>query len=343
MLKLYAQLTEIRKHAEKKCRKILTPDSEFSPTIRMWYDRIHVYKQLIRLKEGKSHKARNTFRFARKNNILHPEKLTLEELNDGLQLASIRNKELKKQAGELRKAHLRECLLQAQPKRQPSKVRAIKQQMQRENSKKVWYVIKHTVKDPRSPSVLKVQQVVNGEVQEFQVQEEIERAIQEECEVRFTLAHSAPIMSNLLGERLRYLSDEDVARQIIAKEFKQKLSPAIVQDSKDSFLAASLDALNSKNTTIYEIKCGAKSYAMTSSTDKVPSYYVAQLQHMLMVTQLDSLSYASYRPGEDLIILEVYRDESYIKDLRKKEIKFVNDLVKLGHKVQKKFHGKKVN
>ena len=136
---------------------------------------------------------------------------------------------------------------------------------------------------------------------------------------------------------------EDVARQIIAKEFKQKLSPAIVQDSKDSFLAASLDALNSKNTTIYEIKCGAKSYAMTSSTDKVPSYYVAQLQHMLMVTQLDSLSYASYRPGEDLIILEVYRDESYIKDLRKKEIKFVNELVKLGHKVQKKFHGKKVN
>jgi hypothetical protein len=65
------------------------------------------------------------------------------------------------------------------------------------------------------PSVLKVQQVVNGEVKEFQEQDEVERAIQEECEVRFTLAHSAPIMSNLLGEKLRYLSDEDIARQII--------------------------------------------------------------------------------------------------------------------------------
>jgi len=136
---------------------------------------------------------------------------------------------------------------------------------------------------------------------------------------------------------------EDVARQKIAKEFKQKLSPAIVQDSKDPFLAASLDALSSKNTTIYEIKCGAKSYALTSSTDEVPSYYVAQLQHMLMVTQLDSLFYASYRPGEELIILEIYRDENYIKKLRKRETKFISDLVKLGHKVQKKFYGKKVS
>ena len=136
---------------------------------------------------------------------------------------------------------------------------------------------------------------------------------------------------------------ENVARQIIAKEFKQKLSPAIVQDSKDPFLAASLDALCSKNASIYEIKCGAKSYSLTSTTDKVPSYYVAQLQHMLMVTQLDTLFYASYRPGEELIILEIYRDESYIKELRKKETKFVTELVKLGHKVQKKFHGKKIS
>jgi len=136
---------------------------------------------------------------------------------------------------------------------------------------------------------------------------------------------------------------EDVARQIIAKEFKQKLSPAIVQDSKDPFLAASLDALSSKNTTIYEIKCGAKSYELTSATDEVPSYYAAQLQHMLMVTQLDSLFYASYRPGEELIILEIYRDESYIKELRKRETKFIKELVKLGHKVQKNFYGKKVS
>ncbi len=119
-------------------------------------------------------------------------------------------------------------MIQAQTKGRPSKIRAIKQQMQRENSKKVWYLIKRTVKDSQSPNILKVQQVINGEVQEFHEQDEIEKSIQEECEVRFTLAHSAPIMSNLLGEKLRYLSDEGIARQIITGtyEISDELDPA---------------------------------------------------------------------------------------------------------------------
>ena len=136
MLTLYVQLTEIRRYAEKKCRKILTPDSDFSPTIQMWYDRIHVYQQLIKLKLGKSSKARNLFRFARNNNIPSPENLSLEELEDGLQLARLRKAGLKKSAGELRKNHLRECLLKAQSKKDLKKAKAIKERMQRENSKR---------------------------------------------------------------------------------------------------------------------------------------------------------------------------------------------------------------
>ncbi len=33
--------------------------------------------------------------------------------------------------------------------------------------------------------------------------------------MRFSLAHSTPIMTSLLGERLRYLSDESLAKAII--------------------------------------------------------------------------------------------------------------------------------
>ena len=79
----------------------------------------------------------------------------------------------------------------------------------------MWYLIKRTVKDPKNPSVLRVQWVVDGEVKDYVVQEDVEQAIQRECEIRFTLAHSAPIMQTLLGERLRYLSDESLARAII--------------------------------------------------------------------------------------------------------------------------------
>jgi hypothetical protein len=49
IIELYKQMTKIRQHAEKKCQKILQPDSNFSPTVQMWYDRIHAYLQLIRL------------------------------------------------------------------------------------------------------------------------------------------------------------------------------------------------------------------------------------------------------------------------------------------------------
>jgi hypothetical protein len=38
IIKLYKQMTEIRVHAEKDCQKILRPESNFSPTIQMWYD-----------------------------------------------------------------------------------------------------------------------------------------------------------------------------------------------------------------------------------------------------------------------------------------------------------------
>jgi hypothetical protein len=56
---------------------------------------------------------------------------------------------------------------------------------------------------------------MNGEVKEYVVQEDVEQAIQRKCEIRFSLAHSAPIMKTLLGERLRYLSNESPARLII--------------------------------------------------------------------------------------------------------------------------------
>ncbi len=92
----------------------------------------------------------------------------------------------------------------------------------------MWYLIKRTVKDPHSQSVLRVQQVVEGEVKEFTEQEDLEHAIQRKCEIRFSLAHSAPIMKTLLRERLQYLSDETLARSIITGTYviPAKMDPA---------------------------------------------------------------------------------------------------------------------
>jgi hypothetical protein len=84
IIKLYKQMTEIRVHAKKKCRKILWTESDFSPTIQMWYGQIHAYLQLIRLKEGKAKNVGNILRFARGQHIKQPDKLMMDELKDGL-------------------------------------------------------------------------------------------------------------------------------------------------------------------------------------------------------------------------------------------------------------------
>ncbi len=62
--------------------------------------------------------------------------------------------------------------------------------------------------------------MVEGEIKEYTVQEDVEQAIQFECKVRFLLAHSAPIINSILGEKLRYLSDEALAKAIITGSYK---------------------------------------------------------------------------------------------------------------------------
>ncbi len=118
IIKLYRQMTEIRVHAEKKCRKILRPDSEYSPTTQMWYDRIHAYLQLIRMKEGKTKNNGNAICFVVRTHIQDQGNLNLEELKDGLRFCRIGKAELRKQAKGLRKVHLRDCLIDAQTKKQ---------------------------------------------------------------------------------------------------------------------------------------------------------------------------------------------------------------------------------
>ncbi len=80
----------------------------------------------------------------------------MEELQDGLQFARIRRADLRKQAKGLKKTHLRDCSSDSMEKKQKKCMAVIKQTINREESKRMWYLIQQTVRDPQSPSVLKV-------------------------------------------------------------------------------------------------------------------------------------------------------------------------------------------
>lgn len=136
---------------------------------------------------------------------------------------------------------------------------------------------------------------------------------------------------------------EEPARELLSREYNLKLIPTIVQDAQEPYLAASLDAICTNYKEIFEIKAGAKTYEHIRTKKSVPRYYIAQLQHILMVTQRESITFACYRPNESLITLDVYRDDKYIEKLRKRENEFVKELVDSGHDIQYQFVGRLVN
>ena len=154
----------------------------YSPVIKHWYDRIHAYMDLLKLKQG-THKymnKENVRRNARRRDIKNPASLTVEEIQDALRYCRIRASDLRKQAKSLRKAHLRNCLITAQEKGDKERARAVKQKMDREENVKMWTNIKYVVKDPRSSQVLKVQRLEHGAVCEYTNKEDLERVVQEE-------------------------------------------------------------------------------------------------------------------------------------------------------------------
>jgi putative phage-type endonuclease len=133
------------------------------------------------------------------------------------------------------------------------------------------------------------------------------------------------------------------AIKALEAKFNEKLKATIGQDAEEPCLAASLDAINEDMNQIFEVKCGFKTYETVRRTNQVPSYYFAQLQHMLMVTQMESLIFAVYQPGKKLLISEIPRNDSYIEVLRDEELKFAGELYARGLRIQSDFRGVEVS
>lgn len=114
---------------------------------------------------------------------------------------------------------------------------------------------------------------------------------------------------------------EPRARSLYQEHTKKTVKPTCIQSNSHSWLIASLDGISSDFRSLVEIKCGESAYRQ-AARGVVPDYYFGQLQHQLMVTGLKSLDYWSYWPGKRGILIEVKRDNAYIKRLFIQEDKF---------------------
>jgi putative phage-type endonuclease len=99
------------------------------------------------------------------------------------------------------------------------------------------------------------------------------------------------------------------------------LSPMIKFHTQHSWMMASLDAIDVEQKHIVEIKSPGQKDHQIAVSGQVPEKYFPQLQHQIEVCGVEFAFYFSF-DGEDGILLKVYRDDKYIKNLISKEEQF---------------------
>ena len=213
----YEEIKRYRIGAERICRKVLKPYSPFSLPVKYWYDRIHTFRDLIKLKEN-NHPRMGKSRILRSAKRLHiPDaaRLTIDDCKEGIRLALIQQKEVRRQDAAHRSQHLGNCLQAAFDSGDETRIRAVKTRLRTERDKTVWRRINKVTRPASGRSCMQVQIDNKGHVITLNEKEDIEWEIQRECENRFQLGHSAPITRSLLGEELCYFQNPQIAEQIL--------------------------------------------------------------------------------------------------------------------------------
>lgn len=110
---------------------------------------------------------------------------------------------------------------------------------------------------------------------------------------------------------------EEEARQLFMKEFNKKVRPACGQSEEYPFLGASLDGLSEDGTFIFEVKTGSQGgLDKIRDTGQLPEKHIAQIQHNLLVFELDRCEYMYYHPednrGQYALYATVRRSTQYI-------------------------------
>lgn len=100
------------------------------------------------------------------------------------------------------------------------------------------------------------------------------------------------------------------------------MTPRVLVHPTIPYMAASLDGLELDSSCAVEIKCPGKADHDLALKGIVPEKYIAQLQHIIEVCQLEEIYYMSYRSDSDFTIFKVKKDHDYTKRLLQAEFEF---------------------
>lgn len=119
---------------------------------------------------------------------------------------------------------------------------------------------------------------------------------------------------------------ENEARKKFEEIMRVEVKPLRIFSSTHQWMMASVDGISVNGKTLLEIKCPGKHDHLIAMNGDIPKKYYAQLQHQMLVCDLQEMYYFSY--SEDCYNLVcVQRDDGYCKLMIDKEEKFFQNLI----------------
>lgn len=215
------ELGEFMRAAENTCTKFKTCALEYSPTVGQWLQRRAVLKWLLRWHDGKVPHTGNLCRAARRSHIANPLSLSRQDIEQRLQAVLHELFQLRTQAPELRRQHLRWRLSIAKDQQDEEASREIKRIIARESARQKQRNINRVVRDPRGRSVFSVRVSLpdgHGEATHSH-QDAVEQVCGEHLGSRFSLGKRAPLSAEQMVSQIGNLSDTMTAQLILENKF----------------------------------------------------------------------------------------------------------------------------
>jgi putative phage-type endonuclease len=119
---------------------------------------------------------------------------------------------------------------------------------------------------------------------------------------------------------------EPIAREAFIREHGIFVAPTVIESREHPWMFASLDGLSYDGKTLVEIKCPGAADHATALSGKIPEKYFPQLQHQMLVLNLQMMYYFSFDGSRGVTVL-VHADSEYQRDLVAKEKEFYKKLI----------------
>ena len=213
------ELGEFMASAESQCNRFKSCSIEYSPHVGHWIKRRAILKWLLRWHDGKVPDPRNLVRAATRNEIGNPLELTRDVVEARLVECIGELFRLKKDAPELRRQHLKWCLLLAKERGDELAVQEILRIIRREAQSRRQNNINRFTKAGRGRSVLQVQVQTPDGLKLYTSRKDVHHQCGTKLVERFGLGRRAPISTGAMADALGNLSDTEAAQQILDDNF----------------------------------------------------------------------------------------------------------------------------